>query len=658
MNDKNFPYTSLCMVTEINDKGTGKLKRLVDLEDNKLQLQLQLQSNSSESSRRRIFLYKNYCTLPVNFIGIFKWREDPHYANDGRVHITCEFCSDKSPIEIIILSNCIHQKDLRNKLVNGIKLHFSTDRILIVYRVSSYIYRGVLCSENDFKQTGDEKTIKAINLNLFEVSNQDFIRIEDKIFYRNLDLEKPVGIFHTQRIFEFIKDKIIIRANRTTFQNNFSEPALKTFREFIKSFSADDFYQEIAEEYLISVDDSKEFVDKFIKTNEKYLETEVFNDDVFTSVIQNCSTLQEKFKTIVAKQWQEDNEQIISDSNQQLEKLHLEIDNELKNCLDLENEIEIKKKELEEISNKIKQREDFASEVENNIAKRIEMARKNVADFICEMAFVNPNLEKVQSSKNLFYRAGKIIGDNDVEEIEDIQNLIYTLETEIGAEGIQNENLSSFAAYLIASYTNKVSLLLAGSNALDIANAFSVCLTGKTAAIFDCATINSFGDFDIILNSNDEVIALLNPFAPNFIAYLPELVHMENKFIFEIYPFIEDLKIEPRSFYNYFLPVFTELIIDRPHSRNFSIRYKISDTLKQTLNQEYNPDKIPISADKRIKKLVKDMKTFLSKDNFTATLFADFPLAYVYGKEKEFIDNFKGEEKILERIREFLGDNE
>ena len=388
------------------------------------------------------------------------------------------------------------------------------------------------------------------------------------------------------------------------------------------------------------------------------METEVFNDDVFTSVIQNCSTLQEKFKTIVAKQWQEDNEQIISDSNQQLEKLHLEIDNELKNCLDLENEIEIKKKELEEISNKIKQREDFASEVENNIAKRIEIARKNVADFICEMAFVNPNLEKVQSSKNLFYRAGKIIGDNDVEEIEDIQNLIYTLETEIGAEGIQNENLSSFAAYLIASYTNKVSLLLAGSNALDIANAFSVCLTGKTAAIFDCATINSFGDFDIILNSNDEVIALLNPFAPNFIAYLPELVHMENKFIFEIYPFIEDLKIEPRSFYNYFLPVFTELIIDRPHSRNFSIRYKISDTLKQTLNQEYNPDKIPISADKRIKKLVKDMKTFLSKDNFTATLFADFPLAYVYGKEKEFIDNFKGEEKILERIREFLGDNE
>ena len=650
MDDKNFPYTSLCIVTEINDKGTGKLKRLVDLENGKLQSQF----ISSAPSYK--FLYNNNCTLPLNFIGIFMWRVEPHYANDGRVYITCELCSDKSPIEIIILSNCIHQKDLRNKLVNGIKLYFSTDRIFIAYRVSSYIYRGILCSENDFKQTGDEKTIKAINLNLFEVSNQDFIRIEDKIFYRNLDLDKPIGVFHSKSLFEFIKDKIITRANRTTLQNNFSETDLKIFREFIKSFSADDFYQEIAEEYLISVEDSKNFVDKFIKTNEKYLETEIFNDDVFTSVIQNCSTLQEKFRTIVAKQWQTDNEQKISDFNQQLEKLHIEIDNELKNCLDLENEIEIKKKEFEEISNKIKQREDFASEVENNIAKRIEMARKNVADFICEMAFVNPNLEKVQTSKNLFYREGKIIGDNNV-EIEDIQDLICTIETEIGIEGIQNENLSPFAAYLTASYINKISLLLAGANALDIADAFSICLTGKTAAIFDCATVNSFGDFDIIANSNDEIIALLNPFAPNFIAYLPELIHIEQKFIFAIYPFVEDLKIEPRSFYNYFLPVFTELIIDRTLTRNFFNRYSISDTLKKELEQRYNPNKIPISAEKRIKKLVKDMKNFLSEDK-PATLFADFPLAYVKDNEKNFIDNFNGEEKILEKIREFLGDNE
>ena len=105
------------------------------------------------------------------------------------------------------------------------------------------------------------------------------------------------------------------------------------------------------------------------------------------------------------------------------------------------------------------------------------------------------------------------------------------------------------------------------------------------------------------------------------------------------------------------MPVFTELIIDRTLTRNFFNRYSISDTLKKELEQRYNPNKIPISAEKRIKKLVKDMKNFLSEDK-PATLFADFPLAYVKGNEKNFIDNFNGEEKILEKIREFLGDNE
>ena len=655
MNDKNFPYTSLCMVTEINDKGTGVLKRLADVKDSKLQSQF------SSLAPPYKFLKNSNCTYPINFIGVFDWRTEPHRINEGRDYIVSKLCFDKNPVEIFIGKNCGSKNDLRDKLLNGIKFDFSTEKIFILYRIDNNLYRGILCTEDDFEQKGDKKKIIATNLPFFEVSKQNFIQVEERIFYRSLDLEKPVGIFHVKSLPEFIKDKIILRVNQATFKNYFSEKFLsetdlQIIRNFIKIFPTGDFYKEIADEYLIPIDEAKKSVEEFINTNEKYLQSEFLDDEIFSSIIQGCPSLFENFKQIAAQKWQEDNEQIISDSNQQLKKLHIEIDNELKNCLDLENEIEIKKKELEEISNKIKQREDFASEVENNIAKRIEMARKNVADFICEMAFVNPNLEKVQTSKNLFYREGKIIGDNNV-EIEDIQDLICTIETEIGIEGIQNENLSPFAAYLTASYINKISLLLAGANALDIADAFSICLTGKTAAIFDCATVNSFGDFDIIANSNDEIIALLNPFAPNFIAYLPELIHIEQKFIFAIYPFVEDLKIEPRSFYNYFLPVFTELIIDRTLTRNFFNRYSISDTLKKELEQRYNPNKIPISAEKRIKKLVKDMKNFLSEDK-PATLFADFPLAYVKGNEKNFIDNFNGEEKILEKIREFLGDNE
>ena len=140
-------------------------------------------------------------------------------------------------------------------------------------------------------------------------------------------------------------------------------------------------------------------------------------------------------------------------------------------------------------------------------------------------------------------------------------------------------------------------------------------MTGKNAAIFDCANVNSFADLKIISDSDDEIIAVLNPFAPNFIAYLPELVNIKEKFIFAIYPFAEDLKIEPCSFYNYFLPIFTELIIDRPPARNFSIKYVFPNELKQELKQKYNPEEISISAEKRMQKLKKDMREFLQEKN-------------------------------------------
>ena len=204
----------------------------------------------------------------------------------------------------------------------------------------------------------------------------------------------------------------------------------------------------------------------------------------------------------------------------------------------------------------------------------------------------------------------------------------------------------------------KILLLLAGPNARDIADAFSVTLTGKTSAIFDCSNVTSLEDMEVVLNSDDEIISVLNPFSPNFIAYLPELVNIGGKFIFAIYPFAEDLKMEPRSFYNYFLPVFTELIIDRPPARKFPIKYFLSDKLRQYLNSKYNPDEIPISAEKRVKQLEESAQE-ISNSQKSSILFADFPLAYVKGKEEKFISEFKDDEKILERIRTFLGtDNE
>ncbi|MBQ9486922.1 MAG: hypothetical protein IJU91_03845 [Selenomonadaceae bacterium] len=373
----------------------------------------------------------------------------------------------------------------------------------------------------------------------------------------------------------------------------------------------------------------------------------------------------------IEEKWRLENEEKISAATKKIEDYTKQLEEYQATCAELEKQISDKQAELESISSQIETQKIILRDIAHQVAERIETARKNVTDFICETIFVNAQPAAVQSQparevpaiKN--YRHGKIIESDDVREIESIQDFIYDLETAIGCEGVTSDMMLSFSIYLCSAYRNKFPLLLAGPNGRDIADAFSVVLTGKTAAILDCAGVNSLDDLNACVESDDEVIAVLNPFSPNFMAYLPEIINLDNKFIFAIYPFAEDLRIEPRSLYNYFLPVLTELIIAKRSSRDFySTGYNLNSAVKKAMFKGYTPDDIPISAAERIKKLTKDMKEIAGAHfksnadklkNF-AVLFTKFPLAYVKGNDKNFLDNFNGDEKIAERIRAFLED--
>ncbi len=148
--------------------------------------------------------------------------------------------------------------------------------------------------------------------------------------------------------------------------------------------------------------------------------------------------------------------------------------------------------------------------------------------------------------------------------------------------GIDNEKIAKFAEYLRAAYDKHMPLLLAGSRAHDIADAFSIALTGKTAAVLDCSGVDSLDDLNFCEASDDTIIAALNPLAPNFVAYLPELLGIKDKFVIAIFPFADDLKFEPRGLFNYFLPICTELVLPK---RINQFEY-VSDELRELLEGE------------------------------------------------------------------------
>ena len=651
---EEYPYTSLCRVSGFV-KGIGRLERLADVDGDEIYLPITILPVNN-------VLYDNNYKSTVNFIGIWGWRTEPNLNPNGREFIISKLYADKIPIEIILLPDCNSDDDLKLRLTEGIEYDLLSGKALIAYPTEYNTFRGVLCFDKSFEQVGIKKRIKALTLGLFEVSVQSVIRFEEKIFYSRLSLGTAKKILYMKGLMTFIKEKIISRAVWSSFKDRVTKKDLVAFRDFLSNFTTEEFYNEIAREYLCSVEEIRPKIDNFIRDVNKYFQTETFDEELFTAVIKNCPQLLEKCQSIAAEEWRIDNEQIINQMESKISALKHNLEEQDKIRKELEKEIADKQSTFDKIVVDIESKKQLASDVEIKVAQKIEAAKINVADFICEMAFINTQVGGVQAAQaiteNRSYISGQVIESEHVQEDENLKDFVGTLDTELGLQGVSNEYVLSFAAYLCVAYKNKILLLLAGPNGRDIADAFSVSLNGKTAAVFDCAKVNSFSDLNICRDSEDEVIAVLNPFAPNFVAYLPELINIENKFIFAIYPFAEDLKIEPRSLYNYFLPVLTELIVDKRPAREFDLKYS-NEKIKAELKKNYSPDSVPISVEKRIKKLIRDAQEILEanfKKDFIqqSVLFAKFPLAYVKGKGKNFLEEFNGDEKVSEKIRNFL----
>ena len=652
---EEYPYTSLCQVQGFSKNGASILKRLADIDDNEICLPFNPDSPNYE------ILYNKDSKVGENFVGIWGWRTEPNRNPEKREFIVSKLYIEQPPIEIILLQDCTSETDLKLHLLEGIECDLLSGKALISYYTEHDTYCGFLCSEKSFESVGMKKKIKVLALGLFEVGVQSTISFGEKIFYSRLNLGTAKKIVRMKDLRNFIREKIISRAVWSSFKNRVAKKDLATFREFLSNFTTEEFYDELAREYFCPVEEIRSKIDNFIEEADKYFQTETFDDSILSGVIENCSRLFEKCQLIATEKWRTDNEQIINQMENKISTLKHNLEEQHKINKELEQEIVDKQNTLDKIMVDIESKKQLASEVEIKIAQKVESAKTNVADFICEMAFINAQAGGIQLAQaiteNKNYRLGQMIESEDVEENKTLEYFIGTLESELGLQGVSNQYVLSFAAYLCAAYKNKILLLLAGPNGRDIADAFSVALNGKTAGVFDCANVSSFRDLNICRDSEDEVIVVLNPFAPNFIAYLPELINIESKFIFAVYPFAEDLKIEPHGLYNYFLPLLTELIIDKRPARDFTIKYS-SDKIKAELKENYTPDAVPISVEKRIKKLVRDtekiLSTWFSRDFDCQDLITKFPLAYVKGNGEKFLEEFKGDEKVSEKIRDFL----
>jgi len=670
--DEEYPFVSLCRVTGFN-KNNVELLRMADIIDGVIQIRRR------EDAPMRDTLYTQDRFKPVNFIGIWGWLMDynPNSGRDDRV--VSRFLTNQ-PAQIIMVPNCETVDELKESLLRGVDDYPECDRALFSFADHGK-YIGLLCKTKDILLQNGKAVLRSniLNLPLYNFLEDEIVRFGRLRFFYHVNIGTPQAMVQVTDPLDIVKQAI--REGPATMKKLkpiFGGTNSQKFREFLEEIPTMEFYQEIKRRCDCSIDESKKYVDDFIRRAETYLREEDIETNVLETALEHSPSLLEKCRSLNEEKWKKEHTEEIH----QAEAALAQISAKTQRQKELHDQLFQQQKQLEErreqLTAEIAQKEQLAAEVEEKVAHRIEAARENAADFICEMAFAHPGaaaqIMPDTSAKQSLFQSGVVLDTEQLELHENWDEAFCAIRNELKEAGISHQkefegkNCNSFAAFLYAAYKRHAPVLLAGPNGRDIADALSAALFGRTAAVLRCE-----GEYDphavkSCLNDESPIVVLLNPFHPNWVCHIHELTTIEGKFIIAVHPFAEDLLMEPRGLYNYVLPVLTELFVESRAVGNY-IGGCFSETFRDYTPAE--PQKtLPLAGElgmpplvqKRLCQILADMKTLSPRDgDDNYFLFGTVPYAYVTGKigaiQKE-LQSGPLSQDAKELLQSFLGEPE
>ena len=228
------------------------------------------------------------------------------------------------------------------------------------------------------------------------------------------------------------------------------------------------------------------------------------------------------------------------------------------------------KEQTDVLSAQWEQREEIGRNIEDKIKSRLRHTRECISEFFAEYAiYAGTSITDTENttSKSVEYNLGKMVGEAPY-EVQNMRDLCDCLSENLEVVGVASKHIPALAAYLIAAYANKVPLILAGYGAVDIADAMSVTINNRLSDKAYCyGKTNVTPVLGSALDSN--IIAVHDAFQSNCMSKLLQAVAISQHYYYFILPTSEELYIEPKSIFDYALPIFTEFFVDKRASRNW-----------------------------------------------------------------------------------------
>ena len=552
------------------------------------------------TNRDKIF----YKDGPSNsgFYGIWTWSAVPNENDPSKDYIRSRYNTDIDAIEIVTITEATTLDDLVDLLKTGIEYTPHSRKVMFTLSASKGQYTGILCTAKEFNTVNGKTTVSedCIVVPVYEFSGGDIIRLSNGIsFYRNAFAGIPNKLYHLKSPLDIVKNIVFSSLSWNAYKTRaVTRAEYRTFKDFIGAIPVDDITRKIGTACHCSIPAAKELLDEFLNIVWKYVDGDSLEDEIIHSAISANVELQEKAKSLIRKEWEAENESLLSEAQEKLDSLHAELKSATEDLSRAQESLNKTKAEDERLAGIIAEKERLAADVEKAVAVRIQKARGNAADFIASMAFVSgqqmpvgcaESPAKIEVSSKSDMDTYRICPEYD--NLDDLEvhhswtDVVNTSVFELAEAGVAEQYRSGLAAFLCAAYIKKQPLLLVGPNAIDIIQAFSAAVTAHKHGVLCCEGGYAHQAVEKIGADGESIVIINNFLASGWINRLPEILYKKDVFYVFTHPYAEDIQVEPKSLYGFMLPLFTEFLVDKKATGKYYGGY-FSDDFKS-----YSPEK-------------------------------------------------------------------
>lgn len=640
-----------CTTTDYN--GQKWLIRYADLNNNGRYYIFQKNEDLPPYFTNRDKIYCKDGPSNDGFYGIWTWSAVPNENDPSKDYVLSRYNTGIDAIEIATITEATSLDNLVKLLKEGVEYQTHSRRVMFSLYASKGQYTGILCNAKDLNTINGKATVSedCIVVPVYEFAGNDIIHLDNGLsFYRNAFAGLPSKLCYLKSPLDIVKSIVFSSLSWTPYKTRrVIRHEYKTFKDFIGAIPVDDITCKIEAACRCSNPAAKELLDEFLNTVWKYIDGDSLEDEIILSAISANTKLQEKTKALIRKDWETENESLLTEARGKLDSLRAELKSATENLSAAQEAFNKTKAEDERLAGIIAEKEKLAEDVEKAVAERVQRARENAADFIASMAFVSGQQVQVACAEtsatvevpskpdiDTYHMCPEYENLDDLEVHHSWADVINTAVFELAEAGVAEQYRSGLAAFLCAAYIEKQPLLLVGPNAIDIAQAFSAAVTAHKHGILCCEGSYTNQTIAKIGANGESIVIINNLFASNWMNRLPEILSRKDIFYVATHPYAEDIQVEPKSLYGFMLPLFTEFLVDKKatgkyYGGYFSDDFKPYSSSKGTRRELAGLSKFALSSlvRKRINSLVATMHgiypTTTAEDEF---LFCIFPIAY------------------------------